>query len=53
MENIGKNQQDAWSLMGDLNNILNIEDRTCGKELQEAQFVDLRAMRDNPGMFYV
>ena len=53
IEDVGKNQNGAWSLMGDFNNVLNIEDRAGGKDVQETEFVDLRRMMDNIGMFDV
>ncbi|KAH1189577.1 Transposon TX1 uncharacterized protein [Glycine max] len=53
IEDVGKNQNGAWSLMGDFNNVLNIEDRAGGKDVQETEFADLRRMMDNIGMFDV
>lgn len=53
IEDIGQKQNGPWSIMGDFNNVLGIQDRIGGKHVQDYEFVDLRKIMENARLFEV
>ncbi|KAI5413590.1 hypothetical protein KIW84_057961, partial [Lathyrus oleraceus] len=51
LSNIGSTITKPWIINGDFNNVLKINDRVGGNEIQEAEYVDLEEMMDDKGLF--